>query len=140
MLRPAWCADLNVTWAAEGDLSKLLGAVFELDPKTSDANSFLEARIDKALEYWSIVQMNAYGRAVIINGVLLSGLWYFLSIWGGIDAGVSKIRGQLFNFLWAGDPKRGRNRVNWLTCCQSKEEGGLNLINPEDAVVALMTN
>lgn len=83
--------------------------------------------------------MNVHGRAVIINGVLLSGLWYFLSIWGGTDAGVSKIRGQLFNFLWAGDSKRGRNRVNWLTCCQSKVEGVLGLINPEDAVVALMT-
>lgn len=36
--------------------------------------------------------MNAFNRVVIVNRVLMSGLWFFLAIWGGIDDGVEKIR------------------------------------------------
>lgn len=133
-----WCDDLPVAWAEENELSKLLGVVFGMDLTSSDANAFLQLRIDRAMIHWRTAKMNACGRAVIINGILLSGLWFFLSIWGGTKAGIAKIRGQLFSFMWSGDVKRGRNRVNWISCCQPRAEGGLNLINPEDAVTALM--
>ena len=43
------------------------------------------------------------------------------------------------NYVARGKPEKSRVRVSWTQCCQPKEKGGLNLINLEDAVVALMT-
>lgn len=136
--RPEWCASTPLVWTEDNDLNKLLGVVFGMNPSTADANSFLKTRIDKALSYWSTVKMIAFGRATIINGILLSGLWYFLAVWGGTKAGIAKVRGQLATFLWSGDTYKYRATVSWLTCCQPRASGWLNLVNPEDAVTALM--
>jgi hypothetical protein len=44
----------------------------------------------------------------------------------------------MINYLALGGTQRARVKVRWIQCCQEKSEGGINLINPEDAAVALM--
>ena len=43
------------------------------------------------------------------------------------------------NYIAGGKLQRARVRGSWQQCCQTKNTGGVNLINPEDAVAALMT-
>ena len=43
------------------------------------------------------------------------------------------------NYVAGRKMQRARIRVSWQQCCQPKNKGGLNLINPEDTVAALMT-
>lgn len=40
--------------------------------------------------------------------------------------------------MWSGSLHQARTKVSWLQCCQSKDSGGINVINPQDALVALI--
>lgn len=42
------------------------------------------------------------------------------------------------NYLDARTMQRARVRAGWLQCCQPRNNGGLELMNPEDAMIALM--
>jgi hypothetical protein len=96
------------------------------------------AKVEKKLVYWSSQRLNATSREVIGNSVLISFLLYFLALWGGTKAGLTKITSKIRNFFWSGSATRTRNRVAWKTCCLYREEGSLNMIDPQEALTALM--
>lgn len=75
---------------------------------------------------------------MIVNSVLLSSVMFFASIWGGTERGVKKVTSAIQNYLWSGTMHRARTKVAWTQCCLSKDKGGINVINPKDALVALM--
>jgi hypothetical protein len=60
----------------------LLGIPFGINLHTQDVDDFLYTKIQKKLEYWASVHLSLSGRAVIANSVLLSTLYYFITIWG----------------------------------------------------------
>jgi hypothetical protein len=95
-------------------------------------------KIEKKLQYWCSIRLNTTGREVIANGVLISTLFYFLAIWGGTKAGVQKIISKIRNFYWSGFVQQCRARVAWKMCCQKRVEGGLNLMDPMDALTSMM--
>jgi hypothetical protein len=138
LFRPQWTDNLGVSWANDEEVSKLLGAPFGLSLKARDVDDFLYERIRKKLIHWSSVQMNPTGRAVIVNSVLLGACFFFFSIWGGTKKGIARIKSLMINYLASGGTQRARAKVDWVQCCQGRSKGGINLINPEDAVVALM--
>jgi hypothetical protein len=70
--------------------------------------------------------------------MLLSSTYYFTSIWGGTKKGIARVKSAVTNYFWSGSMHRSRSKVSWLQCCQPKEKGGVNLINPVDAMMALM--
>lgn len=76
---------------------------------------------------------------MVMKFVLLSTLWYFLSIWCESATILHKIRASLRNYLWAGIEEHSRARVRWNDCCASKKVGGLGIVNPENALIALMS-
>jgi hypothetical protein len=41
------------------------------------------------------------------------------------------------NYLWNGQDHNIRSRVRWIDCCVKKMIGGLNIINPEEALNVL---
>jgi hypothetical protein len=51
---------------------------------------------------------------------------------------VARVKSLLINYLASGQTQRARAKVGWIQCCQDKSQGGINLVNPEDAVTALM--
>lgn len=54
-------------------------------------------------------------------------------------AGVNKATSSVRKFMWSGALHRARTKVAWAQCCMSKDKGGINMVNPEDALVALMS-
>lgn len=86
----------------------------------------------------SIHKINPTGRVVVANNVLISAMFFFLSISGGTTNGVRKMKGLIMHYLASRTMQRARVRVGWLQCCQPKEAGGLDLINPEDAMTSLI--
>ena len=137
--RPPWTDMLGITWADVEGVSKLLGAPFGLSLATKDVDSFLLDKLSKKLVHWSSTKLNPTGRSIVANSVLLSSTFFFFSIWGGSKKGVKKIKSVIMNYVAGGKLQRARVRVSWPQCCQPKNAGGVNLINPEDAVAALMT-
>ena len=137
--RPPWTDMLGITWADEEGVSKLLGAPFGLSLATKDVDSFLLDKLLKKLVHWSTTKLNPTGRSIVANSVLLSSTFFFLFIWGGSRKGVKKIKSVIMNYVAGGKLQRARIRVSWQQCCQAKNLGGVNLINLEDAVAALMS-
>ena len=136
--KPDWLAGYNWQWAEDGDLSKLLGTPFGLNLNTPDIDQFLYRKISKKLDYWSTMKLALAGRVVICNQVLLSTLWFFITVWGGSNKILRKIRGAIRNYLWSGKEQLTRTRINWRECCMRKKNGGLGLVDPEAAKTSLM--
>jgi hypothetical protein len=137
--RPVWTDLLEVVWARGDEVSKLLGTPFGMLITSGDVDKFLLDRVNKKLDYWCKLKHNSIGRAVIINSVLLSSTIFFVSIWGGTQAGQKRVKATLHNYLWGGKPTLARKRIAWLQCCQPKDKGGINLLNPPDVLDAMMT-
>lgn len=134
---PQWLGIFGCEIAPPRALSKLLGTPFGITLDTDDVDAFLAAKITRKLSYWTTVHLSLAARAVVVNSVLLSSLWYFLSLWCGSKEILSSIRASLRNFLWAGTEEHVRARVRWDDCCAEKLVGGLGLIDPQEALTSL---
>jgi hypothetical protein len=64
-------------------LGKLLGLPFGIDMATVDVDRFLQDKIERKLHYWTTLRLSLASRAMVVNMVLLSTLWYFIVLWGG---------------------------------------------------------
>jgi hypothetical protein len=133
-----WTDQLGVSWADGNGMSKLLGAPFGISLSTADVDDFLLEKLTKKLTHWRTSKINTTGQSTVVNSILLSSLFYFISIWEGTNQGIKRIKSAVMNYMAAGTMQRAWIWVSWIQCCQSKEAGGLNIINPEDAVVSLM--
>lgn len=137
-MRPSWLNSYDWSWAQIGELSKLLGTPFGLELDTKNVDDFLVEKITKKLKYWSTTRLSLAGRTLIVNQVLLSTLYYFLAVWAGTVRSLRKIKTLLRCYLWAGNIHATRTRVAWSVCCVKKGDGGLGLVEPEDAMDALL--
>jgi hypothetical protein len=136
---PGWSEQLGVTWIdEEDDISKLLGTPFGLSMSSQSMDDFIKERVNKSLRYWCTTKVNSTGRGIVVNKILLSSIFFFISIWGGSKKGVTRIKSSMASYMWSDTTNHARSKVAWLQCCQPKVDGGLDLINPTDALVALM--
>lgn len=62
-------------------LSKLFGASFNLDLDVNDVDEFVIEKLFKMLRFWNFFRMPL--AKMIINLILTSMLWFFITIWGG---------------------------------------------------------
>lgn len=134
---PQWLGSFGCAIAVLGALSKLLGTPFGITLETANVDEFLANKISKKLQYWTTIHLSMAARTIIVNSVLLSTLWYFLSLWCGLRDILNSIRAALRNFLWAETEEHVRARVRWEDCCAKKEVGGLGLIDPQEALLSL---
>ena len=129
--KPIWLNGYDWIWANEGDMSKLLGTTFGLNLRTRDVDEFIYRRISKKFDYWSSMRLSFAGRVVICNQVFLSTLWFFITVWGGSNKILGKIRGTIRNYLWSSNEQLTRTRVSWRECCLRKKKGRLGLVDLE---------
>jgi hypothetical protein len=52
---------------------------------------------------------------------------------------VNKLKVKVRNYLWVGEDRLCRAKVAWQTYCLKKSEGGLGLVDPVEAMTALMS-
>ena len=108
---PDWAHEFGWTWAAEGNITKLLGTPFNLSLSTTDSDQFLIDKVKSKLTYWSTTKLSLAARRLIVNQVLMSTLWYFIGIWAGSREAIKQIQALLCNYLWAGCEHRAIARV-----------------------------
>ena len=77
-------------------------------------------------------------KIVICNQVLLSTLWFFITVWGVSNKVLRKIRGDIRNYMWSRKEQLTRTRISWQECCLKKKYGGLGLVDPEEAKTSLL--
>ena len=76
---------------------------------------------------------------MVSNNILISSMLCFLAIWKGLGVGIKKVIAKVRNFMWSGSKLTAKSRVAWRTCCREKLDGGLILVDPIDAVLALIS-
>jgi hypothetical protein len=69
-----WTHSLPWKWSSARKVLKLLGSLFGLTLISADVNEFSSAKIKKKLLYWLSIHLNAAGREIITNSVLISSL------------------------------------------------------------------
>jgi hypothetical protein len=133
-----WLNCLNIILAKNNEVIKLLGTTFGFSFTWKDANGFLLDRIQKSLGWWSSTKINSTRGRPIVNGIFLSTTYFFTSIWVGTKKWVIKVKSAVTNYFWSRSLNRSRSKVSWIQCCQTKNKGEVNLINPVDAMTTLM--
>jgi hypothetical protein len=61
-----------------------------------------------------------------------------MSVWGGTKKGIVRINCLLRNYLWAGSNHNCRCQIPWDQCCGENKDGDLSLVNPIEAIEALL--
>jgi hypothetical protein len=84
------------------------------------------------------MKLSLVKRAIIRNQVLLSTLWFFVTVWGGSNKILSKIRGAICNYTWSGKEYLAHTIVSWHECCMKKKYWGLGSMDPEVTKISLI--
>ena len=74
-----------------------------------------------------------------MNQVLMSSLWYFITVWAGSKKVLGNIKALLCNSLRSGSENMTISCVSWDDYVLPKKVGGLRLTFVEDAMRALMS-
>jgi hypothetical protein len=77
-------------------LSKLFGVSFNLDLDVNDVDEFFIEQLYKMLRFWNCFRMPL--AKMIVNLILTSMLWFFITIWGGSKKNIKKCKTLLKNF------------------------------------------
>lgn len=117
---------------------KLLGTPFWCTVGVGGRWPIFENTIKNELKYWSSTNLLLVKQTPIVNQVLMSSLWHFNAIWARSKRFLMRIKALLCNYLCFGSENMARAWVSW-DCTLPKNVGGLNLISPDDAMKALMS-
>ena len=85
------------------------------------------------------MQLSVADRRITVNLVLSLMLLYFLALWAGSIIVIRQIWANLQNILCLESVIRVRSRACWTNVCAPKAMGGLNMIDLEKALHALLT-
>jgi hypothetical protein len=66
---------------------------------------------------------------VVSNHLIVSAIWYLLTLWTGTAADLEKMQSLVVAFVWAGKKTTARHRVDKATICLPKCQGGLGLLS-----------
>jgi hypothetical protein len=71
---------------------KFLGVPFGIDLDMQDIDSFISNKVTKKMYYWTSIFLCLTTRVVMVNSVLLSTLWFFLTAWSDASLIIHKIK------------------------------------------------
>lgn len=117
---------LGFQWSSEG--AKFLGIILGNNPMITTRNlDKLTTTVTDGINRWRhrASAMSLRGRVLIVNQFIAPRLWYILQIIPPPPALVTRLQGQLANFVWAG--RRHWTRLRDL--CAPIHLGGLGLIH-----------
>lgn len=122
-------------WEDSTNASPLLGlpvaAGFSVPLMESQVMGKIDARIDSLRGK----HLALAARVTVANGLVLSSIWYILTLWAGDMGFFQKIQRKLEAFIWAGRPRVDRNTIS-----QSRARGGLGVLSVADQYRAMTGN
>jgi len=83
--------------------------------------------LGKKMRYWYMIHFPLVGNVLVINSILASSFWLFLSVWASSKKAIQRCKIILRNYLWATRKQNTRTIVKWKDCCLSKKANGLGL-------------
>lgn len=80
-------------------------------------------KIQKILNMWKQRRLTVQGRAIVVSNLLLSKMWYTLTVQHITDKIIQEIKTMLLKFIWLNNSYP----VRYNTIIGEKDEGGLNI-------------
>jgi hypothetical protein len=102
----AWIEKFKWRWAFNDELSKMFNMPFGIGLDGKKVDTFFIEKIHTKLKFWNMVHLPIVGRAIIVNFVLTSTLWFFVNISRGTKKSIRKCKYLFKNFLWASGNQR----------------------------------
>lgn len=95
----------------------------------------IQTRLTNSILKYKGRHLSLAARVIVANSLILSTLWYLLTLWAGDLKFLHKIQQQIDLFVWNGKP-----RVDRHTITQSKAKGGLGLLSVQEQYRAIVGN
>jgi hypothetical protein len=108
----AWTKKFKWRWALNSQLSKMFSMPFGIGLDSKEVDTFLIEKICTMLKFLNTIHLLIVGWAIIVNFVLASTLWFFISIFGGTKKSIRKCKYLFLNFLWVGGEQHIKIKVN----------------------------
>lgn len=77
----------------------------------------IQTKLTNGIQKHGRRHLSLAARIVVANSLILSTIWYLITLWAGDLSFLSKIQGQITKFVWA-----GKSRVDKLTITQRKSK------------------
>ena len=123
---------VDITWVP--DKLKILGVYFG-NANTDHANwDNRISKLEKRLNMWKSRTLSFKGKAIIINTLGASGLWYTATVIPMPDWVHTNVTKLIYDFLWNGKTEQVKPEV----CQLPLDQGGLAVVNPLQKSHALM--
>lgn len=110
-------------WEEDATATNLLGIPTASGFSVARMEQQILERVEKAIAKLQNRQLSLSGRIMAANSLILSTIWYTVTVWAGELAFLSKIQRLIEIYVW-----NGRSRVNRKTSTRCKITGGLGLI------------
>lgn len=122
---------------------KILGIIFQNDTTASNINENWTKRltnIERIISLWSKRNLSISGKLCIIKSFLISQLVYPMQALCAPEPILFKLNTLLFKFLWQKrfSNKKAFEKVKRTVICNTREEGGLGMINMMDMQSSFM--
>lgn len=124
-------------WAWEETVNAMpsLGYPIAGSFSNSRMEGIVQGKLSSSIAKYRDKHLSLSARVVVANSLILSTLWYLLTLWAGDLAFLTKLQKQIDLFVWA-----GKSRVNRQTATQCKTRGGLGLFLVEEQFRAIAGN
>lgn len=123
------------TWEEISNASKYLGFPMASDFAVAQTERLLCTKIDNSLEKFRTRHLSLAGRIVVANSLILSTIWYIITLWARDQKFFTTLQSRIDSFVWAGRP-----RVNRNTTTLARHHGGLGLLLIEEQHRAIAGN
>ena len=88
----------------------------------------------RCIDAWRSRALSFSGRAVVLNSLALSGIWYVASVGAMPKSVLKELNTRIFNFFWAGKKARVARKV----LHHSKSQGGFSVVSVELKIHSLL--
>lgn len=120
---PAGFELLPSKWEDESNATKHLGFPVANNFSTLQLKEQIQFGVSSNLNKLKQRHLSLAGRVLIANSLIMSTIWYFITLWAGDLDFLNHLQSQIERFIWA-----GRSQVARGTATQPKSFGGLGLL------------
>jgi hypothetical protein len=129
LAQPPNTAQLDWLWKEPSDPLTMLGFFFTRGLTTDVMFESLVEKLQHRLTKWSTFPLTLQGKVVVANHLILSGLWYVLTLNTLHPKRLHQLQAMVVSFIWGGRQQCGRHRVSKDILLLLRSQGGLGLLD-----------
>jgi hypothetical protein len=126
---PPITQQLDWLWKLPIDPGELLGFSFTSGLHPAPTTEALFTKLKSRLKRWESFHLTLKGKVVVANHLILSGLWYFLTLNASNPKLLHKLQRLINAYIWSSGSTRGKYRVLADIITLLTSQGGLGLIH-----------